>query len=49
VAELNTLRLDLGVGYGFYLKHPNAFLVTPASQLSFDIFIINLHDRFLLQ
>src|SRR3954463_8281043 len=40
VTQLNTLRLDLGLGYGFYLEHPNAntngVLIQPGSQLSFD-------------
>ncbi|HEX4667879.1 MAG TPA: outer membrane beta-barrel protein [Chthoniobacterales bacterium] len=57
VTQLNTLRLDLGIGYSFYLNHSNAdtngVLVSPGSQLAFDIFIqdfrINLHDRFSLQ
>lgn len=57
VTQLNTLRLDLGVGYAFYLDHPNAntnnILISPGSQLSFDIFVgdfrINIHDRFSLQ
>lgn len=57
VTQLNTLKLDLGIGYAFYLNHPNAdtngVLIQPGSQLSFDIFIqdfrINLHDRFSLQ
>ncbi|MBA3543246.1 MAG: hypothetical protein H0T83_02220, partial [Chthoniobacterales bacterium] len=57
VTQLNTLKLDLGLGYSFYLDHPNAntngVLISPGSQLSFDIFIqdfrINLHDRFSLQ
>ncbi len=57
VTQLNTLKLDLGLGYGFYLDHPNAntngVLISPGSQLSFDIFVmdwrINLHDRFSLQ
>ena len=57
VTQLNTLKLDLGLGYSFYLEHPNSdtngFLIAPGSQLSFDIFVqdfrINLHDRFLLQ
>lgn len=57
VTQLNTLKLDLGLGYAFYLNHPNAntngVLIQPGSQLSFDIFIqdfrINLHDRFSLQ
>ncbi len=57
VTQLNTLRLDIGLGYAFYLDHPNAntngVLLQPGSQLAFDIFIqdfrINLHDRFSLQ
>lgn len=57
VTQLNTLRLDLGLGYSFYIDHPNAdtngVLIQPGSQLSFDIFVqdfrINLHDRFSLQ
>ncbi len=57
VTQLNTLKLDLGLGYGFYLDHPNAntngVLISPGSQLSFDIFVmdwrINIHDRFSLQ
>src|SRR5215813_4410074 len=56
VTQLNTLRLDLGIGYGHYINHPefdnNAILISPGSQLSFDIFVgdlrINLHDRFSL-
>ena len=57
VTQLNTLRLDLGVGYAIYLNHPendtNSILISPGSQLAFDIFIqdfrINIHDRFSLQ
>ena len=57
VTQLNTLKLDIGLGYAFYLDHPNAntngVLIQPGSQLSFDIFVqdfrINLHDRFSLQ
>src|SRR5450432_4672426 len=57
VTQLNTLKLDLGLGYSFYLDHPNAdtngVIIAPGSQLSFDIFVqdfrINLHDRFSLQ
>lgn len=56
VTQLNTLRLDLGIGYAHYINHPefdnNAILISPGSQLSFDIFVgdlrINLHDRFSL-
>ena len=57
VTQLNTLRLDLGFGYSFYLDHPNSntngVTLAPGSQLSFDIFVqdfrINLHNRFSLQ
>lgn len=57
VTELNTFRLDLGIGYAFYLDHSDAntdaILVSPGSQLAFDIFVgdfrINFHDRPLVQ
>src|SRR5436190_8432690 len=57
ITQLNTLRLDLGVGYSFYLDHSqydtDTILIAPKSQIAFDIFIadfrINLHDRFQLQ
>jgi hypothetical protein len=57
ITQLNTLRLDLGVGYAFYLDHSNyntnGVLVSPGSQLAFDIFVgdfrINIHDRFSLE
>jgi hypothetical protein len=57
ITQLNTLRLDLGVGYSIYLDHSNyntnSVLLAPGSQLAFDIFVgdfrINLHDRFSLQ
>src|SRR5256885_2268985 len=57
VTQLNTLRLDVGVGYSFYLDHSSyntdSVLIAPKSQLAFDIFVgdfrINLHDRFQLQ
>ena len=57
VTQLNTLRLDLGIGYAFYLDHSenntNAILIAPNSQIAFDIFVgdfrINIHDRMLLQ
>ncbi|HEV2095871.1 MAG TPA: outer membrane beta-barrel protein [Chthoniobacterales bacterium] len=57
ITQLNTLRLDLGVGYAFYLDHSqydtNGLLLSPGSQLAFDIFVgdfrINFHDRFSLQ
>ena len=57
VTQLNTLRMDLGMGYSFYVNHPendtNGVLIAPGSQLAFDIFVqdfrINIHDRFSLQ
>jgi hypothetical protein len=57
ITQLNTLRLDLGLGYAFYLDHSNnntnAVLLSPGSQIAFDIFVgdfrINLHDRFSIQ
>src|SRR5438309_2685713 len=57
VTQLNTLRLDLGVGYAFYLDHSNydtnGILIAPKSQIAFDIFVsdfrINIHDRLQLQ
>lgn len=57
ITQLNTLRLDLGVGYAFYLDHPSndtdGVLIAPGSALSFDIFVgdfrINFHDRMSLE
>jgi hypothetical protein len=57
ITQLNTLRLDLGLSYAFYLDHSNAdtnaILITPNSELAFDIFVgdfrINIHDRMSLQ
>ncbi|MEP6808713.1 MAG: outer membrane beta-barrel protein [Chthoniobacterales bacterium] len=57
ITQLNTLRLDIGLGYAFYLDHSNyntnAILLSPNSALSFDIFVsdfrINFHDRFSLE
>jgi hypothetical protein len=57
VTQLNTLKLDLGLGYSFYLDHSNAntngVIISPGSQLAFDVFVqdfrINIHDRFSLQ
>lgn len=53
VTQLNTLRLDLGLSYALYFNHSNAntngILITPGSQIAFDIFVgdfrINLHER----
>jgi Protein of unknown function (DUF560). len=57
ITQLNTLKLDLGIGYSFYLDHSNyntnSILIAPGSALAFDIFVgdfrINIHDRFSLQ
>ncbi len=57
VTQLNTLRLDLGLSYALYVDHSNAntngILISPGSQLAFDIFVgdfrINIHDRPQLQ
>lgn len=57
VTQLNTLRIDLGLGYSFYLDHSgnntDYLLVAPKSQIAFDIFVgdfrINLHDKMQLQ
>jgi Putative beta-barrel porin 2 len=57
ITQLNTLRMDIGLGYAWYLDHSNAntngVLLAPGSQLAFDIFVgdfrINIHDKFLLQ
>ena len=57
LTQLNTLRLDVGIGYAFYMDHSdyntNGLLVNPGSQLAFDIFVsdfrINIHDRFSLE
>lgn len=57
ITQLNTLRLDLGLGYSFYVDHSNydtrAILIAPNSQVAFDIFVgdfrINIHDRMLAQ
>jgi hypothetical protein len=57
ITQLNTLRLDLGLAYSFYLDHSgndtHAILIAPNSQIAFDIFIgdfrINLHDKMQLQ
>jgi hypothetical protein len=57
ITQLNTLRLDIGLGYAFYLDHSefntNGILINPGSQLAFDIFVgdfrINIHDRFSVQ
>jgi hypothetical protein len=57
VTELNTLQLDLGLAYAFYLDHSNYntndVLIAPNSRVAFDIFVgdfrIDVHDRMQLQ
>ncbi len=57
ITQLNTLRFDIGIGYSAYVQHSgnntNGILVTPGSQLAFDIFVgdfrINIHDRMSVQ
>jgi len=57
ITQLNTFKLDLGIGYAFYMDHSdydtNTILLSPGSQLAFDIFVgdfrINIHDRFSLE
>lgn len=57
VTQLNTLRMDIGLGYAWYLDHSNAntngVLISPGSQLAFDIFVgdfrINIHEKPSLQ
>ena len=57
ITQLNTLRLDIGLGYSFYLDHPendtDGLLIAPGSAISFDIFVgdfrINFHDRMSLE
>ena len=57
VTQINTLTFDLGIGYSIYLDHSehntNGILISPASQIAFDIFVgdfrINIHERPSLQ
>ncbi len=57
ITQLNTLKVDIGLGYAFYLDHSNyntnGVLLSPGSQIAFDIFVddfrINIHDRFSLE
>lgn len=57
ITQLNTLKIDVGLGYAFYLDHSNyntnGLLISPGSQIAFDIFVgdfrINFHDRFSLE
>ncbi len=55
LTKLNTISLNLGIGYVRYFEHPDAtsndLFVTPGSQVAFDIyaldiFRINIHDSF---
>ena len=57
ITRLNTLQLDLGIGFVRYIEHPDAtnndLFITPGSQIAFnlyvaDIFRINFHDSFAL-
>jgi len=57
ITQINTFTLDIGLGYSIYINHSeddtNGLLISPASQLAFDIFVgdfrINIHDRPSLQ
>jgi putative beta-barrel porin BBP2 len=57
ITQLNTLKLDLGIGYSFYVDHPSndtdGVLIAPGSAIAFDIFVgdfrINFHDRMSLE
>ena len=55
LTALNTLQLDLGVGFVRYIEHPNAttgdVFITPGSQVAANIYVgdnirINVHDAF---
>ena len=54
-SRLNTITLNLGIGFVRYLEHPDAtsndLFVTPGSQIAFDVyafdlFRFNFHDSF---
>jgi len=57
ITQLNTLRLDIGIGYSAYINHSSnntdGILVAPGTQIAFDIFVgdfrINIHDRMSIQ
>jgi hypothetical protein len=55
VSDLNTLTLDLGIGYQMYLLHSqyNSLLLSPDSEAQFNFFVgdvvINVHDSFSYQ
>ena len=55
LSKLNTISLNLGVGFVRYLEHPDAtsgdIFITPGSQVAFDVYVadtyrINFHDSF---
>lgn len=55
LTKINTLNIDLGIGYVAYIEHPDAtnsnIFITPGSDVSFDFFVadmfrVNVHDRF---
>ncbi len=55
LTRLNTIEVDLGIGFVRYLDHPSAtnnnLFITPGSQVSFDVYIadifrLNFHDAF---
>ena len=55
LSKLNTISLNLGVGFVRYLEHPDAtsdnVFITPGSQVAFDLYVadtyrINFHDSF---
>ena len=57
ITRLNTIQLDLGIGFVHYIQHPDAttddLFITPGSEIAFnlyvaDIFRINFHDSFAL-
>ena len=55
LTKLNTIQLDLGVGFVRYLEHPDAtnndVFITPGSQVALNVYVadmfrINVHDSF---
>jgi hypothetical protein len=52
ITDINSLSFSLGLGYEFYVKHPqfDDLVLSPGSELSWDVYIkkthLNLHDRF---
>jgi len=55
ITELNSLTFSLGVGYATYIEHSqyDYAVITPGSQLAWDIYVkdfhINFHDWFYYQ